>query len=413
MNQYYTRWEGTTRAIGSIIGSGILFLPSLTYSKAVYDSLISWILAILICFPGLYFLSEIVDRVKDNSGIGGFISLGLGKKIGNSIPILMLGTVCLGMPSAALIAGEYVSNLFVGNSWVKLVAALFIIWFGVVSNLRQSNSSSKILSIITAALLILSISLILLTTKEASSTYNQIQFEYNAKEILSGLILAFWAFAGFENLTFMAKNFKNPQKDMFFACMVSIIVCGAIYFMLTLNYASISSNIEGSKKLSGLYDLAASIEPQNFSVILIVLFAYFAVQINFNTWIEGIANMVVQSAKSGFLPSYLDKTNKSGKPNVAILNIGIIFSLVVVFAYFMPKYFDSLLQTVSTNFLLMYLLAMLSYFIISKNKLKKSLSFVFVLGLIVLMVIDFKFLIYPFVIIMICFAVQSIRGHND
>ena len=87
MNKY-TRWEGITRAIGSIIGSGILFLPSYTYAQAGGDVLISWLLAIIICIPGVFFLSEMVENVKDNSGIGGFISVGLGERIGSLIPIL-------------------------------------------------------------------------------------------------------------------------------------------------------------------------------------------------------------------------------------------------------------------------------------------------------------------------------------
>jgi len=61
MSDKYTTWNGITRAIGSVIGSGILFLPSYTYSIAGGDVLIVWLLTIAICIPGVVFLSDMVS----------------------------------------------------------------------------------------------------------------------------------------------------------------------------------------------------------------------------------------------------------------------------------------------------------------------------------------------------------------
>ena len=50
--------QGITLAIGSIMGSGILFLPSLTYSIAGNDISVVWLAATIICIPLLLFFPE-------------------------------------------------------------------------------------------------------------------------------------------------------------------------------------------------------------------------------------------------------------------------------------------------------------------------------------------------------------------
>ena len=94
--------------IGSIIGSGILFLPSLTYKVSGSDVLLSWILIIFLCISGVFFLKEMIAKLPpDKSSMSDMVELGLGPEIGKSVYLIMLGTVVFGMPSAAIIAGDY------------------------------------------------------------------------------------------------------------------------------------------------------------------------------------------------------------------------------------------------------------------------------------------------------------------
>ena len=49
-----TRWQAIPLAIGSIAGSGILFLPSAVYARAGNNSLLVWALSTLLCLPMLH-----------------------------------------------------------------------------------------------------------------------------------------------------------------------------------------------------------------------------------------------------------------------------------------------------------------------------------------------------------------------
>src|SRR3954470_17271791 len=72
---------GIVLAVGSIAGSGILFLPSTIYVIAGSDSLVVWVVAALICVPLLGVFAALVRAVPDGAGLEGFVALGLDRRV--------------------------------------------------------------------------------------------------------------------------------------------------------------------------------------------------------------------------------------------------------------------------------------------------------------------------------------------
>src|SRR5215207_5185598 len=112
--------DGVVLAIGSIAGSGILFLPSLTYSLAGHEVLIVWGVGTLLCLPMLFVFTDMVRVVPDGSGIEGFVGRGLGPRVAATVPVLFLSVVVLGIPAGALVAGTYLRDAVGGGMWVQL-----------------------------------------------------------------------------------------------------------------------------------------------------------------------------------------------------------------------------------------------------------------------------------------------------
>ena len=223
--------------IGSIIGSGILFLPSLTYKVSENDVLLSWSLIIFFCLIGITYLKRLLFQSKvSERNVAGMIKVGLGETIGNSVYVLLLGTVVIGMPSAAIIAGDYLQQVF-NLSYLKEIASVLIISIAILANIKGTQSSAIVASIITVALTIISVIFIILTTGLPQQLNNTIP-SFNILKTYQGAVLAFWAFAGFENLTFLYDKFKNPKRDFLPTIVISIVVCGALYMLLVYNYAS-------------------------------------------------------------------------------------------------------------------------------------------------------------------------------
>jgi amino acid efflux transporter len=384
--------DGTTLAIGSIIGSGILFLPSLTFSIASYDVAVVWPLATLLCIPLLFIFSDMLRITPNAEGIETFIQLGLGKNIASAIPIIFLGTVTLGMPSAAIIAGQYASKALDRPAAVPVVAYL-LIFIAILVNFLGRKLGGKINTFVAFSLFIVGGIVVFMTAKIAMPMYSSISPRYEFSSISEAIVLAFWAYAGFENLSFIAGEFKNPKRDYFLSMIIALIICGLLYFALSINYAALigKNAVDSVAGLSQLTTLAG-LNPA-FSALL-ALFAIFCVLINLISWTWGISRLIFSSAKKGFLPRYFG-VQKNDIPQRATILLGSIFFFTLSLGIVLPEYFESALKVVSTNFVFIYVLCLLSYVLYVKTPIKRMVGLVLLIGLLILLLSSGWLLLYP------------------
>ena len=399
--------DGTTLAIGSIIGSGILFLPSLTFSIAKYDVAIVWPLATLLCIPLLFIFSDMLRVTPNAEGIESFIQLGLGKNVASSIPIIFLGTVTLGMPSAAIIAGQYASRAANIPTAVPIVAYSLIV-IAIVVNFLGGKLSGKINTLVAFSLFVVGGIVVFMTAREAVPLYSSIQPVYEFSSISKAIVLAFWAYAGFENLSFIAGEFKNPKRDYFLSMIIALVVCGLLYFALSINYAALigGNTVDPIAGLSQLTTLAG-LSPA-FSVLL-ALFAIFCVLINLISWTWGISRLIFSSANKGFLPRYFG-IQKNDIPQRATLLLGSIFLVTLSIGIAVPEYFGPALKVVSTNFVFIYVLCLISYVVYVKSPIKRLVGLILLSGLLVILFSSGWLLLYPISLTLVSWSLQRRIG---
>lgn len=401
--------DGIFLAFGSVIGSGILFLPSLTFSISGSDTRWVWVITTILCIPLVYIFSDMIKEIPNERGLQGFISTGLGRHVGATIPIIFLGTVSLGMPSSALIVGEYVKSYVGGGIAVKILTAFFIVFGGIFTNLFGIKVNSSIQLAIT--FLLLALSLFILSLAPPTHFFQNTSFSSKSLTlILPSIIVSFWAFAGFENLTFMAGEFKNPSRDIKISMLFALFLCGGLYLLLS---ESCASNIPYSEinPLAGLYQLSETISPKAVSTFVITVFAFLAVQINFNSWIWGMSRLVYVSAKQNILPSYFSLLNDKHIPQRSICLLASLFSIVLLVLIIFPSILKAILMVVSTNFVFIYILCLASYIMYKKWCFLKMIS----AGLLLLFILLFfssKWLIlYPLFLFGLGVAIGLLQQH--
>lgn len=101
-----SRRRGIPLAVGSVAGSGILFLPSAVYSVAGPNSLLVWLLSTLVCLPMLLMFEDMVRANPDGDGIEEFVRSGLGTAVGRCVPVMFLSLVIVGLPAGATSPGS-------------------------------------------------------------------------------------------------------------------------------------------------------------------------------------------------------------------------------------------------------------------------------------------------------------------
>ena len=386
--------DGLPLAIGSIIGSGILFLPSVIVAISGKNIFYVWVLMTLVCLPLLEIFNDMVKNVQESSGIEGFVSLGLGPLIGSTIPILFLGTISIGMPTAAIIAGKYLCNLIDAPDFIAWLTAVSIIFLGSLSNLLSAKMGSLIQAVITALLCFIGLILILMNIQPITYALPKMLSTFDLKLILSGMAVAMWAFAGFENLTFIAGEFKNPVRDFRICAYIALIISGFMYLGLSLAYA-VSVKSTGIGNVASLYDLALIIHPQALASLCIVIFALICVQINTNSWIWGISRLVYTSALKGHLPAYFSTLNTIKIPARAIYFLATLYAIVFVVYAIYPAILNKAILLGSTNFTFIYILTLFSYVRFKSKSKLKIIAYIMLLLLFVMLLHGGWLVIYP------------------
>ncbi|NOT78443.1 MAG: amino acid permease [Bacteriovoracaceae bacterium] len=346
--------SGTSYAVGSIIGSGILFLPSLTYKLSGPDVFLSWLLATILCVPLLLVFYDMSKVTKAGDGVKGFIEHGLGKTVASCFPVLLLSTVCIGMPSSALIVGKFIKDYF-GINGIDYAVAFYLLLFGVVSNLLGKSIGVKIQNFVSIGFIIVGIGLFFFTLPSASGNFDKIIPAFKFKETFAGITMAFWAFAGFENLSFLTKDFQRPEKDFLLSMILALIICGVLYLALTANYAAIIP-YENIETVMGIFQLSKVVKPQAVSSLIIAVLAFLALKTNFNSWVKGLGQMIANASHDGNLPRFLGKTQ-----NAPTYLLGSLFSVSLFLSLIFPEFLETGLVIVSSNFVTIYVLTLLSY----------------------------------------------------
>ncbi|MDH4468758.1 MAG: amino acid permease [Bacteriovoracaceae bacterium] len=393
------RLSGISYGVGSIMGSGILFLPSLTYQLSGANVLLSWIMATLLCIPLLMMFYDMSKHVRPEVGVKGFIELGLGKTWSAIFPTLMLSTIMIGMPSSAIIVGKFVQNYF-QIEHLEYMVAVYLLGFGVIANLIGKSASERMINIVSLSFFVFSILLLFITFPKASLGYDKLIPDFDLGKTFIGITMAFWAFAGFENLSFIAHEFKNPRRDFLVSMVFSLIICGLVYLGVTANYAAIIS-YDKIQSVMGIYQLSQEVSPRWLSGGIIVLLSVFALKINFMSWIRGLIYMIQVSASSLALPE-----NVGNQKNPIYLLIS-LFSLSLLALMIFPEFLNKGLIMVSANFLTIYVLCIISFLRTSSSIGKKILSIITLLLLASSLISSGVYLIYPVLVIAICYGVQK------
>ncbi len=226
--------------------------------------------------------------------------------------------------------------------------------------------------------------------------------------ILSGIVVAFWAYAGFENLTFIASEFRNPRRDFPLAMMVAFLVYGGVAVALTVIIAALIPR-ERVSDFSGLFQLAERLTPSWLATSIIVVFALTIMQLNAASWLWGMSRLLYASARTKRLPGFFAHLNHRGLPRRAILLLGLAFVVLTGTAAVFPNVLVSVFTVASSVFLFLYLLCLVSYLRVTRSPGKRLVYGLFFLFLLVtLLSIGLKIL-YPLMVFLLALVTSIVR----
>ena len=148
---------------------------------------------------------------------------------------------------------------------------------------------------------------------------------FEAPSGMTGIILAFvlifFAFIGFEDMANVAEEVRKPKKTIPRAIILSIIITGVIYILVSLAVVRILNWQDLAASSAPLADVAHSAIGMNGSITLSLIALFATASTVLITLVAG-ARILYGMAKSGSLPKFLGRVHpKTKTPWIAVIGI--------------------------------------------------------------------------------------------
>lgn len=339
--------------IAAVLGTGILVLPGLAADAAGPASILAVAAVVVLSIPLAGTFAALAARYPDAGGVATFVRLALGETAARAAGYWFFFGVGFGAPVVASLGGEYVvAALGLDPGLVPVIGISFLVATFVLAafGLKVSGSVQLVLS----ALLVVIMVIVVASAVPALEPARYTPFlPHGWAGVGLAISLFVWASAGWEAVTHIAGEFRNPRRTIPLATAIAVAVVGVAY--LALQFATVGVlGADGGSGAVPLIDLVAITLP-GFGPLIIGIIAGIVVVGVLNAYLPAFANLGASLGRDGHLPRWMAKGAEPGEvPRRALL----VFAVLMVFyvgAFFL---FDLDLQT----FILFHTSAMVSVY---------------------------------------------------
>lgn len=347
-----------------VVGSGLFGLAGITLDTVgLYTSAVGWVLISLAVLPLIYVFVRLGLRFTSSAGLSQYAQEVAGKWAGYAVTAVLAGTFTIGIPALAFIGAAYIQRLFgvpVGSTpWI----AIAILAAMTLLNVMGVKVASVVNTISLIALFVLVSLLVLLNLPYLSLGWHVLTEALTGKVTISYIdlwkvsALLFWAFLGWENMSFGLEEFRNPRLSIPLVYWFSFIVVVLLYLALAftcIGAAAGGLNVAGASGLSTLTKVNG-LGLVFMGVIVLVILA------NANAWVFGASRLIYASGREGILPRYLGKLSKNDTPIASLLSLLVFYTAIILGSSLVYVPVSNFILLVSQNFLVLYLFSLFAF----------------------------------------------------
>lgn len=365
-------------------GVGMLIATSCFISSADGASSVGtpFIIAIIIaCVANIMAVLSIAElnAIMPNltGGIAQYTLAGMGPLI---TIVTMVGGYLISNVFAAPAEGAMFANVMAEIAGDNIPPAVFSVGITIVLiivNLNGVNMSTFIQEIVASFMVI---SLIILSVVGAFGLGSGVEVEQEAiissdlKDVLPLTAVAFWFFIGAEFIVPLAKDMKNPKKNVPISMVLSLVIMGLIQIVMVFGFKNYTrwSDLSTAASPHVLYAVAMMGKWGRYWMIIVAIFAAVSTQ---NSIICSVSEICCGMAKINLLPAFFQKKNKKGAPYFVILILGALTILIEASGISTGEQVAFLTLTCSLFWMLSYITSHMNVIILRRKMAKTPRSF--------------------------------------
>lgn len=318
--------------VAAVLGTGILVLPGLAADAAGPASVLAVAAVLLLSIPLAGTFAALAARYPDAGGVATFARLALGETAARATGYWFFFGVGFGAPVVATLGGEYLSSaLGLGRDLVPVIGITFLAIAFVLATFGLKISGP--VQLVLSALLVV---IVVLVVASAVPHADAGRFEPFMPHGWAGVGLAIslfvWAFAGWEAVTHIASEFRNPRRTIPLATAIAIAVVGIAY--LALQFATVGVlGAEGGSSPVPLIDLVAITLP-GFGPLVVGTIAAIVVIGVLNAYLPAFSNLGASLGRDGHLPRWFARGAEAGQVPRRALLLFAVQMVIYVGAFF-------------------------------------------------------------------------------
>ena len=351
-------------AITIVVGAGLLVLPGLAYQQTGGAAIYVWILDLLLVLPLLVIFARLGARYPSAGGIAGFLQNAFSRRWGAAAEVLLIGTFGLGIPAIALTGGQYVAVLFgepkavIGGALILLLIAVAVNWrgAGVSGNIQRTLAYT-----LCGVLLAVAIGALVFGNHTQGESFAPPLAMDTWRAVLPAAGLVFFAFTGWEMLSFTAEEYKNPRRDFPLAVGISFVVVAVLYLLIAAAIQLTLPQMDAQTAAAPMAALAKNIVGQ-WGAIFISATAIVIILANLIGALWAASRLVFSSAREGLLPKRIAALDVKQTPRAAIMVCAIVFAAMLGVAAAELMNMEDMLRFAGQNFFFLYGLSVAAYY---------------------------------------------------
>lgn len=236
-------FTGMAVVVGIIVGSGIFRVPSPIAALVGNASGVAlvWVLGGIVALFGALSVAELATMFPHSGGPYVYLREAYGKPLAFLFGWMWLITTPISWAAQSLTFAEYMAHFVpMGRTQTHALAALTILAFCAAhyrsvrmgALLQNVSTSAKVLAILGLAVAIFALA----PGGDAGGRVNVFEGPVAWSGVGIGLVAVLWAYDGWENLTALAGEIRNPQKSLPIALIGGTLVVIAVYLIINAAY---------------------------------------------------------------------------------------------------------------------------------------------------------------------------------
>ncbi|MEI7056772.1 amino acid permease [Nocardioides sp. CCNWLW239] len=341
--------QGAALTLGAVLGTGVISLPALAASEAGPASLVAWLALIVLSVPLAATFAALGARHPDGGGVATYARLAFNSHVATMVGWAFYLTIGVGAPVAAGFGGAYVADAFGGGQGMNLAATAAIIVLVTVMNWFGIKVSGGVQLAIAGSIAVLLAVAVLVALPHAELGRLTPFAPYGWGSVGTAAAMLVWAFAGWEILSSLSAEYRDPTRDIRRATVIALVVVTVLYLGIAFVTVASLGSTSGAAPLADLLVLGFGEPARPVTAVVAVLLTIGAI----NAYFAGGSRLGASLAREGGLPRFL-AAPASAIPRRSLLTICAVALGTLAVTWVVGASTDAALLMASGTFALLY-----------------------------------------------------------